>query len=76
MKNVNVKHKTIQAAMRAAATRGYDPLNSHTVQSEMLKRHWKMDAGRRSYREQEQERHRSEAFANQELSFLLRRQAG
>jgi hypothetical protein len=70
-----IKAKTIQAAMRAAATRGFDPRNSHEVQAEMLQRHWKMDSGRRAYRKAEQERHRSESWANQGLSFLLQRQA-
>lgn len=73
---MNVKLKTIQAAMRAASTRGVDPRNSHEVQAEMLQRHWKMDAGRRQFRIDEQERHRSEAWANQGLSMLLRKQAG
>lgn len=70
---MNVKLKTIQAAMRAAATRGVDPRNSHSVQAEMLQRHWKMDAGRRQFRVEEQERHRSEAIANQELSAMIAR---
>lgn len=67
-----LKLKTIQSAMRAAATRGFDPMNSHTVQAEMLQRHWKMDAGREAHRAAEQRRHRSEARANQELAELLR----
>lgn len=73
---MNVKLKTIQAAMRAAATRGFDPLNSHAVQAEMLQRYWRMNEGRVQFRAEEQRRHRSEARANQELSALLRRQAG
>lgn len=66
-----VKLKTIQAAMRAAMTRGVDPRNSHEVQAEMLQRHWKMDAGRRAMT-------RSEAVANHGLAMILRarRQAG
>lgn len=72
---MRINLKTIKTAMRAAATRGYDPLNSHEVQAEMLQRHWKMDIGRAVYRQEEQERHRSEAWANQGLSMLLRKQA-
>lgn len=80
---MNVKLKTIQAAMRAAATRGVDPRDSHSVQAEMLQRHWKMESGRRSTvvepreapREEFQERS-SEADANRYLSILLQRQAG
>lgn len=77
---MTVKLKTIQSAMRAAATRGVDPRNSHEVQAEMLQRHWKMESGRRTTREEEprdefQERS-SEADANRYLSILLQRQAG
>lgn len=82
-REMNVKLKTIQAAMRAAATRGVDPRDSHSVQAEMLQRHWKMESGRRSTavepreapREEFQERS-SEADANRYLSILLQRQAG
>lgn len=73
---MTIKLKTIQAAMRAAATRGVDPRNSHAVQAEMLQRHWKLDSGREDYRASERERHRSEAWANQGLSVLLQKQAG
>ena len=76
---MTVKLKTIQAAMRAAATRGVDPRNSHEVQAEMLQRHWKMESGRRTMceepRDEFQERS-SEADANRYLSILLQRQAG
>lgn len=70
-----VKLKTIQCAMRAAVARGVDPRNSHEVQAEMLQRHWRMDAGREAWRTSELERHRSESWANQGLSALLRKQA-
>lgn len=61
--------KTIRAAMREAATRGVDPYNSHEVQSRILERRWRMEAGRRKAIEREARREaRSEAVANQWLS--------
>ena len=63
MTNANVKLKTIQAAMRAAATRGVDPRNSHEVQAQMLQRHWKMESGRRRAVEEEERLRQEQATA-------------
>lgn len=65
---MTIRLNLIRQAMQAAAVRGYDPLNSHPVQAEMLQRHWRLNEGRVAYREAEQKRHRSEALANQELA--------
>lgn len=65
--------KKIRTAMRHAATQGYDPRNSHEVQARVMERRWKMDEGRRAYRRSEEERHRSEAQANQWLAMELSR---
>lgn len=58
----------IRAAMRHAASIGFDPMNSHDTQARVMERRWKMDEGRVAYRNAELERHRSEAVANQWLA--------
>lgn len=59
----------IRAAMRHAASQGFDPYNSHEVQARVMERRWKMEAGARKARERQE---KSEAIANawlaQELS--------
>lgn len=51
----------IRAAMRHAASVGFNPYNSHEVQARVMERRWKMEAGARKARERQE---RSEAAAN------------
>lgn len=60
----------IRAAMRQAATQGFDPRNSHEVQARVMERRWKMESGMRKERER---RERSEAIANAWLAQELER---
>lgn len=60
--------KAIKAALRHAATMGFDPYNSHATQARVMERRWKMEAGARKQREREA---RSEALANQWLAAEL-----
>ena len=55
----------IRAAMRHAASVGFDPMNSHDVQARVMERRWKMESGARKQREREA---RSEAAANRWLA--------
>lgn len=69
----NAKLSKIQAAMRHAASVGFNPYDSHATQALVMERRWKMEAGRMAYRSAEIERHRSEAVANQWLAQELQR---
>lgn len=61
--------KAIKAALRHAATQGFDPYNSHDTQARVMERRWKMEAGKRKQREREA---RSEAIANRWLEEQMR----
>lgn len=60
----------IRAAMRHAASVGFDPRNSHETQSRVMERRWRMESGARKQREREA---RSEAIANRWLEKELER---
>lgn len=51
--------RQIDAALRTAAARGFNPYDSHTVQAKVFANKWRMDTGRTL---------RSEFVANRELS--------
>ena len=69
MNNVNQLSK-IRAAMRHAASIGYNPYDSHATQARVMERRWKMESGARKTRERLE---RSEAAANRWLELELRR---
>lgn len=60
----------IRAAMRHAASVGFDPRNSHDTQARVMERRWRMESGARKARERVE---RSEAIANKWLELELRR---
>lgn len=60
----------IRAAMRMAATQGFDPYNSHDAQARVMERRWRMESGQRKERERMA---RSEAVANRWLEQELQR---
>lgn len=68
--NTNVKLSKIQAAMRHAASVGFNPYDSHATQARVMERRWKMEAGARKALER---RERSEAIANRWLAEELDR---
>lgn len=60
----------IRAAMKHAASIGFDPRDSHEVQARVMERRWKMESGARKARERQE---RSEARANAWLAQELER---